>query len=346
MSNAKNVLAALRKTKIDVTFLEDDNSPCTVSKWISTGCIALDAIMGGGMPIGRLVEMYGENSTGKSLIAAQIAAEAQRQGMVVAYVDTETAVSKVMMAKLGVNIKELIYYAPDTVEEIFKFFEDTVCINTKINPDCPILLIWDSVAASSTEHEMEEDYGKAMMASHARLISQSLRKFTRIMSRQNVSMLFLNQAKENIGVMWGDKVATMGGSAIKFHASIRIQLDLSSKIKVDHHKSKRVVGMNTRATCVKNKLAVPFMVSVLPIHFGYGIDDAFATMEFLLENDMMVNDKGRFTLTIDDTEYKNTRKTWRQFFDDNYDVLREVIMASIDSDTNTNLEDTTNEVEK
>ena len=102
MSDVKKVLAELRKKKFDVSFLSDDSSPCTVNSWISTGCIALDAVCGGGIPLGRMVEIYGENSTGKSLIATQIAAVAQNQGMVVAYCDTETAVSKVMMSKLGV----------------------------------------------------------------------------------------------------------------------------------------------------------------------------------------------------------------------------------------------------
>ena len=260
--------------------------------------------------------------------------------MVVAYVDTETAVSKVMMQKLGVNIEELIYYAPDTIEEIFKFFESTVLANTDANPDTPILLIWDSVAASSTKYEMENDYGQATMAIHARLISQALRKFTRIMSKRKVSALFLNQQKSKIGIMFGDKVATMGGDAIKFSASIRLQLDLKTRMRVEHHKEKKIVGINVEATCIKNKLAVPFGKAMLPIHFGYGIDDAFAALYWLEDNDLIENNQGHYTMTIGETEYKFTKATWREIFDKNYDVIAQSIMESVDSDANTKFENT------
>jgi recombination protein RecA len=334
MSDADKILKALKARKFEVSFLSDDNSPCTVTKWISTGCIALDAICGGGIPTGRLVEFFGAPSSGKSLIASQIAANAQKQGAVVAYADTESSVSKAMMVKLGVDIDQLIYDQPDSVEQIFDFFDGCVDVRNKVNAETPLLLIWDSVAATSSESEMTNDYGKATMGIHARLISQSLRKFIRIMSKQQISMLFLNQIRENIGVMYGDKYTTFGGLAIPFHSSIRVSLKLSSKIKIEHGKLKQIVGMNTLATCVKNKIAVPFAEATLPIHFGSGIDDAFSTLYYLEDHEMVDNNVGHYTIIIDAEEYKFTKATWREFFDPNRELLRDIIMSSVDSDAN------------
>lgn len=335
MTDADKILKALKARKFDVSFLSDDNSPCTVTKWISTGCIALDAIMGGrGIPTGRLVELFGEPSSGKSLIAAQIAACAQSQGVLVGYADTESAVSMALFSKLGVDTSAMLYTSPNSIEDIFAFFEACVEARNKVNADMPLLLIWDSVAASSTNYEMENAYGKATMGQHAKMLSQGLRKFVRVISKQQIALLFLNQIRDKIGVMFGDKTTTCGGWAIQFYSSLRISLKLSTKIKVESGKKKTIVGLNTHAVCVKNKTAIPFMECMLPIHFGSGIDDAFATLYYMEDHEMVANDNGRYSITVDGEETKFTKNTWRELFDDNKDLFRDLIAKSVDSDVN------------
>src|SRR4030043_105641 len=160
MSKALDIVNALKKEKkLEVSILSSDDSPCTVDEWIPTGCSALDAIMGGGLPLGRLTEIYGDPSSGKSLIAAQIAAVAQDSGMLVAYADSETAVSKEMMKMLGVDVDTLIYMSPDTIEDVFTFFDNTIDMVERLDPENMLLCIWDSVAATSSEAEMAKEFG-------------------------------------------------------------------------------------------------------------------------------------------------------------------------------------------
>ncbi len=332
-TKTKEIVKELRKKKIDVSLLSEESSPCIVTEWISTGCLALDAIMGGGLPVGRIIEIFGDQSTGKSLIAAQVAALAQESGAIVGYADTETAVSLDMMKVVGVDVDNLIYASPDTVEEVFTFFEEAIEIKRRIDPDNFLLLIWDSIAATSDVAEMEAEYGHATMASHARLISQGLRKITRIISRDRACLLLLNQTRDKIGVMFGDKISTFGGKAVKFHSSIRIQLDIGSKIKIGAENTKngkkggKIVGIETRAVVVKNKVAMPYKDAILPIYFGHGIDDAGASMKYLQATGAIQNTGSWYTLTLNGKEHKFQKAGWPKFFDENYDDIAEVILA-------------------
>jgi recombination protein RecA len=331
MTVAADIVKALKKLKLDVSLLSADDSPCTVDAWISTGCVALDVIMGGGLPVGRLTEMFGEPSSGKSLVAAQIAAVAQEEGYIVAYADTETAVSKAMMAKIGVNIDELIYASPDTIQEVFDFFEKTLDTIAEVAPDKLVVMIWDSVAATSSKAEMEKEWGNVGYLDHARIISQSLRKFTRRISKEQVALLFLNQTREKLGVLFGDKIATFGGKAVSFHSSVRVQLDLMNKLKVKDGKRAKIVGMNTRAVVIKNKVAMPFKDTMLPIYFGNAIDDPLASYNWLLANGYITGSAVK-TLNIGNIELKFKKTTWRRLYDKHFDVIANAMLDSIDSD--------------
>jgi len=232
MGKAADIYKDLVKKKLDVSMLSNEDSPCVVSEWLSTGCLVLDRIMGGGLPVGRLVEIYGDQATGKSLIASQVAAEAQRQNHVVAYADTETAVSLEIMGAVGVDVDNLIYAAPDTIEEVFTFFESCIVSKRERYPNDLMVIIWDSVAGTSAEREMESEYGKAMMGRRATLISQAMRKMIRQISKDRVCALFLNQTRQKIGVMFGDSTTTFGGKALGFFSSVRIQLKLADVIRI------------------------------------------------------------------------------------------------------------------
>lgn len=329
MTKAQEIVKDLRTKKLDVTLLSEESSPCVITDWMSTGCLALDAILGGGLPVGRVTEIYGDPSTGKSLIAAQVAALVQQEGGLVVYADTETAISLDMMKEIGVDTDEMIYASPDTVEEIFDLFESTIDSRKKYAKDSMLLLIWDSVAATSTHYEMEKAYGDATMATHARMISQGLRKITRKISKEKVCILLLNQTRTKMGVMFGDKTSTLGGKAVSFHSSMRVKLDITSKISIPSKqgKKKKIIGMDTEATCVKNKVAVPFRSCRLPIYFGHGIDDAKASLCFLEDNGLVTGSGQWKVITISGKEVKFQKKTWQDTFDKHYDAIADMILA-------------------
>lgn len=319
--SVKDILADLEKKKFDVTLLSSEDSPCVVSERISTGCLVLDKILGGGLPVGRMTEIYGDNSTGKSLIAAQVAAVAQESGHIVAYVDTEAAVSLDIMKAVGVNVDELLYIAPDTVEDVFKFFEACIESKRKHFPDKVLVLIWDSIAATSVDMEIEAEFGKSMMGRHALAISQGMRKINRVWSKDKICALFLNQTREKIGIMFGDKVATFGGKAIGFYASVRVQLRLVGKIKA----GRKVIGVDTKANVVKNKTAHPYQEAVLPIYFGHGIDDTWATLNYLIDNDYVLKAGQYITMVLGDEEIKFRRVEWPKLYDEYYQPIVELL---------------------
>ena len=330
-ADVKSILGALKKKKFgfDVTTLDDESSPCVVGEWMSTGCVALDSILGGGLPVGRVVEIYGDNSTGKSLIAAQVAALAQESGDIVAYADTESAVSKTIMEAVGIDFSNMIYLTPDTVEEVFEFFDATIDAKSSMK-DKRLLLIWDSIAATSVDTEIKQVYGKATMGKHAQVISQSMRKIIRKISKNRVCVLFLNQTREKIGVMFGDNVTTFGGKAVGFYASIRVQLKYGQKLKEE----KKVVGMQARATVTKNKVAIPFKRCTLPIYFGHGIDDTLASFDYLKEAGLLERSGKYYKIKgLSDID-SFTSENWEETYDKNYDVISQLIMESeIEDDT-------------
>lgn len=318
-----DIVSDLRKANDSVTLLSDESSACVVSEWLSTGILPLDNIMGGGLPVGRITEIYGDTSTGKSLLAAQVAALAQEDGVIVVYTDTESAVSMPIMEAVGVDTDKLIYQYPDTVEQVFELFDAAIESKHIRSPDSIMLLIWDSIAATSATIEMSAKYGKATMGRHAALISQGLRKLTRKISKARVCALFLNQTREKIGVLFGDKVATFGGKAVGFHSSVRIQLKLSKKLK----ESGEIVGIETVATVVKNKIAMPFRSATLPIYFGYGVDNARACYNWMRDNDLFETAGGWNTLYIGDEAIKFQRSGWPDIFDQHYDVIADQILG-------------------
>jgi len=323
-----SLLKDLKSKKLSVMFLDDDESPCVVSEWMSTGCLALDAIMGGGLPVGRLVEIFGDPSTGKSLIASQVVALAQASGATGEYVDTETAVSKDMMEEVGVDTSKLLYASPDTVEEVFTIIDETIESKMKIDQDSLLVVVWDSISATSIKQEMEADYGKPTMGTHARLISQGLRKITRKIAKSNVCFLALNQTREKLGIMFGDNTATFGGKAVSFHASIRVHLHMKDKIR---DKDKHIIGINVRAVVEKNKLAMPYREAILPIYFGHGIDDDKATLLFLKEAGIITASGPSYKMVIGNKEFTFKKTGWSKVYESHYDEIEQIVMGVYDT---------------
>jgi recombination protein RecA len=265
--------------------LSQDESPTHVNRWISTGSKLLDYICanrrGGGLPEGRIVEIFGPPSIGKSHIATQIARTTQQMGGIVVYIDTENATSVENLKMLGVDVsKRFVYVDTHCTEEVLSIAEATIMKAKAMDKNIPVTIVWDSVAASSPKAELLGDYDKDSIGLQARAISKGMRKITGVIANQNVLFVILNQIRTKIGVMYGDPDTTPGGKAIPFHASTRIKLGAGQQIK----DGEDVIGIHVSAKTIKNKVAPPFRKIDFEIHFGVGIKEHEQMFDLLRKN--------------------------------------------------------------
>lgn len=242
---------------------------------ISTSCLSLDAALGvGGMPRGRIVEIYGPESGGKTTLALHVVAEAQKQGGIAAYVDAEHALDAAYAHKLGVDIDNLFVSQPDSGEQALEIVEALVRSN-----GIDVLVV-DSVAALVPRAELDGDMGDSHMGLQARLMSQALRKLTAVVNRSKTCLIFINQVRDKIGVMFGSPETTTGGRALKFYASIRLDIRRISAIK----DGESVVGNRTKTKVVKNKVAPPFKEIEFDLMYGEGISRAGDLLDLAVNN--------------------------------------------------------------
>ncbi len=297
------------------------DAPVIAVEAIPTGSLALDAALGvGGVPRGRVVEIFGPESSGKTTLATHIIAEAQKLGGTCAFIDAEHAFDATYGAQLGVNIEELLIAQPDTGEQALNICEMLV------RSGALDLIVIDSVAALVPRVEIEGDMGDSHVGLQARLMSQALRKLTGIISRTKTVVIFINQLREKIGVMWGSPETTPGGRALKFYTSVRLDIRRIGAVK----DGADVVGNRTRVKVVKNKVAPPFRQAEFDIIYGEGISSLGELVDLAVENDI-INKSGSWYGYGDVKigQGREAAKTWLRENQDLHDEIKQQVKAAL-----------------
>ena len=296
-----------------------DNYVPTMENVISTGCLSLDVALGvGGVPRGRVVEIYGPESSGKTTLALHIIAEAQKAGGFAAFIDAEHAVDPDYSKKLGVKTEELLISQPDTGEQALEICE------TLVRSGALHVIVIDSVAALVPRAELEGDMGDSHMGLQARLMSQALRKLTGTVSRSNTTVIFINQIREKIGVVFGNPETTPGGRALKFYSSVRMEIRRITTIK----DGGEMVGSRVRVKVVKNKVAPPFKKSEFDIMYGQGISYVGDIIDLAVEGNIV--EKTGAWYSYDDMKIGQGRENAKSFLTENPDIL-DAVTAKVKS---------------
>jgi recombination protein RecA len=291
--------------------LGDDNAVEIAS--ISTGSLGLDIALGiGGVPRGRVVEIYGPESSGKTTLALHVIAESQTIGGTCAFIDAEHALDPTYARKLGVNLDDLLISQPDTGEQALEI-ADTLVRSGAVN-----VLVVDSVAALVPRAELEGEMGDSLPGLHARLMSQALRKLTGSIARSDTTVIFINQIRHKIGVMFGSPETTTGGNALKFYASVRLDIRRIGSIK----DRDEVVGNQTRVKVVKNKLAPPFKVVEFDIMYGEGISKMGELLDLGVQAGII--DKSGAWFSYGDERVGQGRENAKTFFKENPEMAAEI----------------------
>ena len=278
----------------------------------SSGSLGLDIALGGGIPKGRIIEVYGPESSGKTTLTLHAVAEIQKQGGTAAFIDAEHALDPVYAGRIGVDVPNLLVAQPDTGEQALEIVE------TLVRSSAVDLIVVDSVAALVPQAEIEGDMGDSHMGLQARLMSQALRKLTGIISRSNCTVIFINQLRMKIGVMFGNPETTTGGNALKFYASVRMDIRRISQIK----SAEDVIGNRARVKVVKNKIAPPFREAEFDIMYNQGISRQGETLDLAVQHNII--GKAGAWFEYDGEKIGQGREAAKQYLIDHPEVLKKV----------------------
>lgn len=280
---------------------------------IPTGSLALDIALGvGGLPKGRIVEIYGPESSGKTTVALHVIAEAQKKGGIAAFIDAEHALDPVYAKRLGVNIEEMLIAQPDMGEQALEIAEALV------RSGAVDIVVIDSVAALVPRAELEGDMGEFQVGAQARLMSQALRKLTGSISKSNACVIFINQIREKVGVVYGNPETTSGGRALKFYSSVRLDVRKGEPIK----QGSDIIGSRTKVKIVKNKVAPPFKTAEFDIMYGTGISREGSILDIAVE--MKLVQKAGAWFSYQGERIGQGRENAKRFLAENPDVFEEL----------------------
>lgn len=279
---------------------------------ISSGALGLDLALGGGYPKGRIIEIYGPESSGKTTVALHAIAAVQKNGGTAAFIDAEHALDPAYAKKLGVDTENLLVSQPDNGEQALEICE------TLVRSNAVDLVVVDSVAALVPQAEIDGDMGDSHMGLQARLMSQALRKLTGIINKSKATVIFINQIRMKIGVMFGNPETTTGGNALKFYSSVRVDIRRIGQIKVGDD----IVGNRTKAKIVKNKIAPPFRIAEFDIMYNEGISQTGDVLDLAVEYGIV--DKAGAWFSYKDAKLGQGRDASKQYLKDNPKVLAEI----------------------
>jgi recombination protein RecA len=297
------------------------DSPIEEIEAISSGSLTLDYALGiGGYPKGRVIEIYGPESSGKTTLTLHAIAEAQKAGGIAAFIDAEHAFDRFYAQDLGINIDELIISQPDNGEQALEITDNL------IRSGAIDIIVIDSVAALTPKSEIEGEMGDSKMGLHARLMSQALRKLTSNISKTNCTVIFINQLREKIGVMFGNPETTTGGNALKFYASVRLDIRRSTQIK---DTDGNVLGNKTRVKVVKNKVAPPFKLSEFDIMYGKGISKLGEIIDLGVEHGII--DKSGSWFSYGETKLGQGRDSVKKILTDNPELCDELEVKIVEA---------------
>jgi recombination protein RecA len=278
----------------------------------STGSVSLDIALGGGIPKGRIVEIYGPESSGKTTLALHAIAEIQKNGGSAAFIDAEHALDPSYAKKLGVKVENLLVSQPDNGEQALEICE------TLVRSNAVDLVVVDSVAALVPRAEIEGDMGDSHMGLQARLMSQALRKLTGVINRSNATVIFINQIRMKIGVMFGNPETTTGGNALKFYASVRMDIRRISQIK----QGESIIGNRTRVKVVKNKIAPPFRIAEFDIMYNQGISKSGDILDLAAEHEIV--EKSGAWYAYKGEKIAQGREAAKKYLEENPKVMDEI----------------------
>ncbi len=284
-------------------------------KTIPSGSLSLDLALGGGYPQGRILEIYGPESSGKTTLALHAVAEIQKRGGLAAFVDAEHALDPEYAAKIGVKLDDLLVSQPDTGEQALEITE------TLVRSNAVDIVVVDSVAALVPRAEIEGNMGDAQMGMQARLMSQALRKLTGVISKSHTTVIFINQLRMKIGVMFGNPETTAGGQALKYYSSVRLDIRRTEQIK----ETDRVIGNRVRVKVVKNKIAPPFRVAEFDIMYNQGISAAGDLLELAVKHNLVK--KSGAWYEYKDEKMGQGREAAKAFLNEHPKVMQEVDAA-------------------
>ena len=276
---------------------------------IPTGSLSLDLALGGGIPKGRIIEIYGPESSGKTTLTLHAISEVQKRGGTAAFIDAEHALDPAYAKRIGVDTENLLLSQPDNGEQALEIVE------TLVRSNAVDLIVVDSVAALVPRAEIEGEMGDSHMGLQARLMSQALRKLTGIISRSKVTVIFINQIRMKIGVMFGNPETTTGGNALKFYASVRVDIRRIGQIK----QGEEIIGNRTRVKVVKNKIAPPFRQAEFDIMYNQGISKSGDVLDLAVENGIV--EKSGAWYAYDNEKIGQGRESAKQYLDQNPKVL-------------------------
>lgn len=281
-------------------------------EFIPSGALSLDLALGGGYPKGRIIEIYGPESSGKTTLTLHAIAEVQKKGGTAAFIDAEHALDPSYAKKLGVDTNNLLISQPDNGEQALEI------VDTLVHSNAVDLIVVDSVAALTPQAEIEGEMGDAHMGLQARLMSQALRKLTAIISKSKATVIFLNQIRMKIGVMFGNPETTTGGNALKFYSSVRLDIRRTGQIKV----GEEVIGNRTKVKVVKNKIAPPFRNAEFDIMYGEGISATGDTLDLAVQHGVV--DKAGAWFAYKDQKIGQGREAAKQYLKDNPKLITEI----------------------